>query len=240
MAARAPQLAAALVRLRAISWSPAVLRRDPTSLVRNLRAHGVSLEVGRSPLKDGEPWIQFGARDHVMAAVQPGARVLEFGSGGSTLFWLALGAEVVSIEHDPNWANAVRTASLESFGPKARLDLRVAEPVKTEDSLELASYSSAVPALRDQSFMSYVYAASDIESRSVDLLVVDGRARPAVLLHNHDRVKRSGLILLDNSERKHYQAAQMALEVLGWKWRRYFGPVPYLRHFSESSVGWLT
>ncbi|MCA9907704.1 MAG: hypothetical protein KC519_03580, partial [Anaerolineae bacterium] len=49
------------------------------------------------------PWLGFDAIDYLAARISPGWRVFEYGSGGSTLFWLKSGAEVVSIEHDADW-----------------------------------------------------------------------------------------------------------------------------------------
>ncbi|HEY0953010.1 MAG TPA: hypothetical protein VGD85_22645, partial [Nocardioides sp.] len=56
------------------------------------------------------PWWTFAAADAVedFLRARPGARVLEWGSGASTV-WLARRAgSVVTVEHDPAWA--ARTA----------------------------------------------------------------------------------------------------------------------------------
>jgi hypothetical protein len=86
------------------------------------------------------------------------------------------------------------------------------------------------------SFLTYVEAANDIEPGSVDLLVVDGRARAATLIRNANLVGDEGMIVLDNSERGEYQDAIEHLSESGWKWEHFFGPFPYLTHFSRTSI----
>lgn len=40
----------------------------------------------------------------------PAKRIFEWGSGGSTLRYVQMGCEIIAIEHDPLWLEAVQTA----------------------------------------------------------------------------------------------------------------------------------
>ena len=101
-----PAVGASLVRARALSWSPKALHDHPRLLFTHMREHGASLRAASSPLTDGQPWIQFQARDVIQQSLPLRPRIIEFGAGGSTLYWLRQGASVTSVEHDPNWAES--------------------------------------------------------------------------------------------------------------------------------------
>jgi hypothetical protein len=52
---------------------------------------------------EAKPWLVYGATDFLEHTISPSARILELGGGGSTLFWLNRGNEVVTIENDGEW-----------------------------------------------------------------------------------------------------------------------------------------
>lgn len=52
---------------------------------------------------EAKPWLVYGATDFLEHTISPSARILELGGGGSTLFWLNRGNEVVTIENDSKW-----------------------------------------------------------------------------------------------------------------------------------------
>lgn len=60
----------------------------------------------RSPLSQNLPWWSFAA---IQAADRlfPGKRIFEWGSGGSTLRYAQMGCEIIAIEHDPLWLDAL-------------------------------------------------------------------------------------------------------------------------------------
>ncbi len=65
---------------------------------------------GQDTLKVGYPWLALGAILTLERIVEPTWRVLELGSGGSTLFWGRRCAHVQSYETDRGWADRVREA----------------------------------------------------------------------------------------------------------------------------------
>ncbi|MEL6429612.1 MAG: class I SAM-dependent methyltransferase [Planctomycetota bacterium] len=103
--------------------------RPAWSSLRHLPATVRSyLEARRRPiLRRPVPFLVHEAIEHLATLVRPGARVLEFGGGNSTLWFLARGAEVVTIEHSEEWADHVRAAAVERHGPDAPLRVVVAE-----------------------------------------------------------------------------------------------------------------
>ena len=70
-------------------------------------------------------------------------------------------------------------------------------------------------------FDDYVAVACDIPDGSLDLVVVDGRARVACGLAAAPKVKPGGLLLLDDSARRDYTGLPEHLG--GWTRTDYFG-----------------
>lgn len=54
------------------------------------------------------PWLAPDVVEYLEEIVQPDFKVLEFGAGGSTLWFAERVKQVVSIEHDPDWQRVVQ------------------------------------------------------------------------------------------------------------------------------------
>jgi len=59
--------------------------------------------LSNQPIERQLPWFSWGAIAWLERWLRPQHRVLEFGAGGSTLFFAARTAEVVAVERDPVW-----------------------------------------------------------------------------------------------------------------------------------------
>jgi predicted O-methyltransferase YrrM len=78
-----------------------------------LRKHGHSRKQGPLPVSakgDFQPWLTYPMIEFLASLDLSGKSVLEFGSGGSTLYWAKHAKDVVSVEMDAAWAD--RLASL--------------------------------------------------------------------------------------------------------------------------------
>jgi SAM-dependent methyltransferase len=171
------------------------------------------------------PWIVFGATDFLADFLSwerqcgRSLRVFEYGSGGSTLFWLARGAEVVSIEHDPLWYAHLR----QRFEPSSPVDYRLVLPEPAEsdshgaDIADPACYRSDDASFRGCTFRNYVSQVDAFPDDHFDVILIDGRARPACIQHSVDKVRPGGLLVLDNADRPYYTARTQ----------------PYLAHFTR-------
>lgn len=150
------------------------------------------------------PWWTYEASEKAARylASRPGARVLEWGSGASSV-WLAKRAgSVVSIEHDPEWA--------EQMVPELPANARVIAVPPTLASQSEDPIRSGKKGFEGLDFRAYVETVDQLEG-DFDLVVVDGRAREACLARAIDRVVPGGMIVVDNVERARYRAAIEAL-----------------------------
>jgi hypothetical protein len=154
------------------------------------------------------PWWPYSAaktiEDFLYDKVSP--KVFEWGSGASTI-WLANRADqVVSIEHDQEWAVKMHA-------------LLVARGIDNTKIIHVPAPQTASPVVRSNKagyelldFANYVDAIDGFEQ--FDLIVIDGRARLDCLKKAKLHLKEGGMILLDNSNRKRYQVLDDQFEVL--------------------------
>jgi hypothetical protein len=161
---------------------------------------------------EGRPWITFDATEWLDKWLPVDARVFEYGSGGSTLFWLARGARCVSVEHDAGWFDQVRAR----VPVGAQVDLRLVPPERDAagcvlDPSDPDSYRSGDAALRTCSFHRYVSQIDEFPDEAFDIVFIDGRARPSCIKHSVPKVRRGGLLVLDNADREYYLQGTSAL-----------------------------
>jgi hypothetical protein len=187
-----------------------------------------------SGMAAGVPWITFGAARSLGRIVNSGTRVLEYGSGGSTVYLSRRAKEVVSIEHDPEWANQVRQA----VDNATTILLRQPEGETRDDPGDVSAFASSDPTFRAKSFRSYVMAAAAFPDGHFDVLIVDGRARPSALVYAQRKVRLGGAILLDDSDRPLYEAARRFAIDAGWPRQVFRGPKPASTSFAETTV-WI-
>lgn len=197
-----------------------------------------SLEAGRSPLADGVPWINLGARFFIEFVLTPEGIVYEYGSGGSTIFYLKRTRRVYSVEHDPNWFERVRAVMTEKGLTNCDLRLIPPEPVFVQngDPEDPAAYSSSDERYKGYSFRRYASSIDSFSDAFFDFVSVDGRARPSCIYHAHRKVKFGGYLMLDNSDISKYQKAKELLS--GWNKHEFYGPVPYQNNFTEACI-WI-
>jgi len=205
----------------------ALLARDPRSL-RFAVPYVRSLVGERSPLEEGIPWLTYPAVSWLRRHVTRKMSVFEYGSGGSTIFFARRAREVVSVEHDPAW-QALTERALEE------LQLRNVSYLLREPSAGAnGSYASTDPVYHGLSFEAYVKSIDLHHDGTFDLVVVDGRARPACVIRAIPKVKPGGYLLLDDSDRPHYSEGITALA--GNSRLDFRGVAPYKTETGQTSI----
>ncbi|MEM9472614.1 MAG: class I SAM-dependent methyltransferase [Pseudomonadota bacterium] len=173
------------------------MKRRPIEYVRAIRKR--LFEPNPWPLTAGRPWMCDPAVQQLDKLVFPGARILEWGSGGSSIFFAERGADVICVEHDRSWARLVRS-ELGRRGLSERVTIK---------QIDLTA--------------NYVGIVDGLDGR-FDLVVVDGRRRVECVHKARNRVVAGGWLVLDDSDRQAYSPAveQMA----GWHTLVLKGPRP--------------
>jgi len=222
------------VRVRATRGRPSA-----ADLVRWFRPWYRSLAPDASPLADEIPWLTFGAIRFLERELPDGMRAFEYGTGGSTIFLARRAAELVTVEHDPVWAELVRAAMAASA---SSWHLHVVPPESGEagksvtDPTDPDAFTSGDPASRARRFETYARTIEPYADASLDIVLVDGRARPSCLALAVPKVRPGGVLVLDDSERERYQRAIADPRLSSWERTDYSGPSPYQRPFATSTV----
>jgi len=142
---------------------------------------------GKAPIDLELPWFSYAAIDFLRNYVQPHMTVCEYGSGGSTLFFAERAASVIAIENDPGWHELV-TRRLEAKSIANATVKLCPFDFKNPVGFEYSQYLHAIP---DEKF---------------DIIVIDGseewtQVRPVCFTKAEPRVKRGGIIVVDDSWR---------------------------------------
>jgi 16S rRNA G966 N2-methylase RsmD len=117
------------------------------------------------------PWFSYACIFYLERFDLSTCRVLEFGAGGSTLFWAASAKEVISLETDHKWFEAI------SKNKPRNVRLTLHEKDDFEKCL-----------------------AQLIKEAPFDIVVIDGAWRTACAIHCKDLVKDTGMVILDNPD----------------------------------------
>jgi hypothetical protein len=178
------------------------------------------------PLDCDRPWITFKAKNHLDSLLNSDMTVFEYGSGSSTLYFSRRVAKIVSLENDKRWY-----AHLDVY-------LRSLKIRNVENHLieEIDDEISSIYKSSGKSFEKYVKFIDSFPDDSFDIVVVDGRARRACIKHALPKLRKSGYLIVDNSERKGYfEGNEILFDPLAWKSISIAGPVPYVFEFSQTS-----
>lgn len=132
---------------------------------------------GQETLEIGYPWLSFGAIIALEAIVNQNQRVLEFGSGGSTLFWARNCQSVKAFETNPEWHQKVLK--------------------------RLKKYQNAQVILADETAI--LEAITKEPDQHYDLVLVDSYPKEAkrILLANAviPKIKPKGWLIIDNYQK---------------------------------------
>ncbi len=163
---------------------------------------------GQKYLDAGKPWIVKESIPLLASLCVPPARVVEWGSGGSTVFFGRCGAKVVSVESDARWAGSVRSSARKA-GCAARCKILVVPP---DDSVDPGFESTVFPG---SSFRDYVLAGAmelHRETTIPHVVFIDGRCRHRCLDAIETVWDALSAVVLDNSDRRAYQESMLRLE----------------------------
>ncbi|MFN3724014.1 MAG: hypothetical protein ACK4VZ_13305 [Paracoccaceae bacterium] len=137
------------------------------------------------------------------AALRKAEVVLEYGSGGSTVMAAEMGKTVISVESDAEWLAGMRDW-FASHPPKAEVVLHHADIGPT------GKWGMPTGQKAFRKFPGYALDIWDHPRfRHPDLVLIDGRFRPACLLATAMRISRPVKVLFDDyADRDAYHAIE--------------------------------
>ena len=166
------------------------------------------IKVNKSPLDLEIPWLTIIAKNYMQGYLRRmdknQVKVFEYGSGGSTLFFLKYSSQVISVEHDEEWHIQVTSVILKNNLTNLVSLLIKPEYSMSNETLDISNPTYYSSSITNSLFKNYVSAIDKYDDESFDIVLVDGRSRPSCLLHSLKKVKKGGLLVLDNAERRYY------------------------------------
>lgn len=199
-----------------------------------------ALEQGRNSVSDELAWINFEALSFLRSYLKQEHKVFEYGGGGSTLFFAKHCRWVATVENDEEWFK-ILSAKIQEKGIDywqgffQRGEIVMNEQTRHYDRPE--DYISKTPGQENLSYEAYARIIEQFSDESLDVVLVDGRARPSCIAHAVAKIKSGGLLVVDNMERDYYHTAfnaryaQMFDKVLSGRY-----PTPYHPDFTDTSV----
>ncbi|MDR2219160.1 MAG: hypothetical protein LBE24_01080 [Methylobacillus sp.] len=183
------------------------------------------------------PWITYPAFVQLERIARADMRVFEYGCGGSSLWWASRVAEVISVEHNAQWAAQVTQIAFQNLKVVVR-EMNAEYSVETRNAIEpFFADAPELPVSGDQAhdithgmineaFIAYAAEIMNYEKQSFDVVVVDGMARALTAWLAAQYVKPDGIIVFDNSDRWQYNAAYQFLHEAGFAQIDFYGPGP--------------
>jgi predicted O-methyltransferase YrrM len=176
-------------------------------VARRLIAHpGALTTVGALLRRDtaasaATPWWNERAVRYLSQHLRRGSRVFEWGSGASTVWLMSQGAEVTSIEHNPDWR-----AKVVARCPSANVQL-IPGTAAGHVTTELGD--------GQQFYDDYVAAIDRAEDASLDVVIVDGMSRLACAKRAVPKLRPGGLLVVDDTDMRCFKPARTLLP--GWR-----------------------
>ena len=142
---------------------------------------------------ESRPWLTEAAIIFIenLCRENSNLKILEFGSGGSTIWFAQRTKNLVSIEHNPKWYNLV-TQVLENLN-LSNLNL---SHLHAEPNLLVTRKLLNPPA--------YYQVCAEFADHSFDLILIDALERVNCATQAVRILKPGGVLMLDNCERPQY------------------------------------
>jgi hypothetical protein len=153
------------------------------------------------------PWINFASISFLNKFLKKEMKVFEYGSGGSTLFFASRTDIIISLEHNNAWHEKVNNILVEKGF--CNVEYRLILPQLIKDNFDRdctlpENYSSCNIEYESFDFREYVNSIDLFPDSYFDLVFVDGRARPSCIMHSMSKIKKYGMLLVDNTDRVYY------------------------------------
>lgn len=167
----------------------------------------------KEPLALELPWITVVATNYLkkyfMKNDPKKLKVFEYGSGGSSLFFIKRAMEVVSVEHNKKWFEILESTDINKSVNNWKNylvlpELKDPEWCQNKKADNSQDYYTAAEDYLQYSFKNYASFIDKYPNEYFDVVLIDGRSRPSCIYHSIKKVKKGGLLVLDNAERERY------------------------------------
>lgn len=179
------------------------------SMYNNLLRYILKRNLTHSLVQKKMPWIPYDAKKFLKSYLNKEMLVFEFGSGGSTLFFSKRVKKVISVEHDKNWFNLISN----------EIKNNNFNNIEYNFINKMDKYHKIIHKYPNNFF---------------DLIFIDGGIRNLCVKNSIQKVKKNGVLMLDNSEMPSFRDSRELLK----KYKRtdFVGIAPYYYRISQNSI----
>jgi hypothetical protein len=179
------------------------------------------------------PWYTYPAISFLKDILKLEHKVLEYGSGYSTLFFKDKVQELTTVEHDSMWAQKIVDINSdidiyvvqENATPHPDAMPKILEFINTIEQVRSNDRNhDLVHGLVNNEFAGYASVIYSKPKGYYDIVVIDGMARLLTGYLAADCIADDGYIILDNSDRWHYNNLQQYLFDKGYGRIDFWGP----------------
>jgi len=184
----------------------------------SLRHTGYLIDIGWfNAFKKGEPidndnhpipWFTYPSIDFLDKRLNKKLNVFEFGSGNSSLFFAKRVNRVISVEHNKQWFNKIKTS---------------------------LPGNSEIKSVESNSSDEYLLPLKTSNNK-YDIIIVDGIFRNECLLNSIDHLTEYGIVILDDSERTDYTSGINFILSNNFKRIDFTGFAPGLLYSKSTSI----
>lgn len=181
-----------------------------------------------------EPWMYAEAYLFIKSylILNKNSYVFEYGSGSSTFYFSKYCKKLISIESDSNWHKLMSDFIYKNSFNNINL---ICNPPENDNNIQfLSKYKTAFKNFDYKNFQSYVNIIDKFE-KSFDVIIIDGYCRSACIEKAIKKIKKKGLIVVDNSARERYQQGIKELNKIS-KRIDFKGPTSYGGGFDTNSI----
>lgn len=181
------------------------------------------------------PWYTYPSIAYLKDIISKDWKVLEYGGGYSSLYFKKNVSQLITIEHNEEWANKL-------LKENGNLDIRIKKE-KSNIHPEAEKFAqtffktfkqihtenpvfNSTHGLLNEDFVGYAGTIFQAMPNFYDLVVIDGMARSlcAYFAVESQKLKNDGIIILDNSDRVQYNPIQEYLHSKGFGRVDFWGP----------------
>jgi hypothetical protein len=139
-----------------------------------------------------KPWMPQNQIDLIQSYLKPTDTMLEYGAGGSTLYFSQYVEKYVSIEHDINWIDKIRENKMPD-----NVELHYCAP---NNKIQLPTWEG-----NPEDFQNYISFIDTLTYKNYDKVFIDGRVRVKCSVKVLDYLNTDSLVFVhDFFERDRY------------------------------------
>lgn len=164
-----------------------------------------------------KPWLSEEAINFIDSKLTKASTMFEYGAGGSTVYYSDRVRKIYSVENDKNWYEKIISYLKNNNIKNVEIRHINFDPGSSDRILDFNSYASNSLYYNHKIFKTYAKAVNVVKDNSLDLILVDGRARISCVHEAYCKLKSGGVLVLDDTERSYYKPAIEFIDSLKWK-----------------------